>query len=241
MGDGHIGRHAEEYMMKQVYFVTEGVTDQIVIESLLVNWFGDEDFVSNRIQPPSSAYADNLVTALSQGWRGVLSWCRGATQEVESSRNEVLRRADLVIIHIDCDVVRDADFSNPPYVGGVAPVSDACDFAKSELARLLGAVNNNVVFCVPAQDIEAWVLCSLFPEVADANLPIEQRVSPGALLVQRAPYRLVRRKNGALKKDTGRYQMFAEAIVNGWPNCVGGANPRCPEAATFERDIRAAI
>lgn len=227
--------------MKQVYFVTEGVTDQIVLEALLVKWFGDEDFVSNRIQPPSSAYADNLLTALSQGWRGVLSWCKGATQEVISSRNEVLRRADLVVIHVDCDVVRDADFSNPPYAGGIKPVRDSCEFAKSELVRILGEVNNNVVFCVPAQDIEAWVLCSLFPGIADANVPIEARQSPGALLVQRSPYRLVRRKDGALKKDTGRYQMFAEAIVNGWSNCVGGVNPRCPEAAEFERDIRAAI
>ena len=57
--------------MKLVYFVTEGVTDQIVIQGLVEHWLGDEDFVPNRIQPPSSAYAEGQDSNFSEGWRDV--------------------------------------------------------------------------------------------------------------------------------------------------------------------------
>ena len=63
--------------MKRIYFVTEGLTDQIVIRGLIEEWLGDEDFTVSRIQSPSSDYAAGLDSNLSEGWKGVLAWCAG--------------------------------------------------------------------------------------------------------------------------------------------------------------------
>lgn len=145
--------------MKLVYFVTEGVTDQIVIQGLVEHWLGDEDFVPNRIQPPSSAYAEGQDSNFFRGLEGTYrAWCRGSRTAGAAGRDEALRQADCLFIHVDADVA------------------------------------NNPEFRSPAQDMEAWVVSALHPEVADQHAPIECRVEPGALLVQRAPHRLVRRK-----------------------------------------------
>src|SRR5206468_4176481 len=101
--------------MKNVYFVTEGPTDQIVIESLIAYWLRTADFIPRHIQPPSSAYAEGLDSNLSTGWKGVLAWCEGKRPSGPNGRDEALRRADCLIIHTDADVATDAEFKEPAY------------------------------------------------------------------------------------------------------------------------------
>lgn len=239
MGDGNLRRRAREHLMKCIYFVTEGLTDQIVIESLVTRWLGSEEFLPRHIQPPSSAYADDLNTNLSDGWKGVLAWCAGKRAGSAAGRDEALAQADCLIIHIDADVATDSDFKDPAFSGPCPPARNACAWIHDHLTSLFGGnLPPNVVLCVPSQDLEAWVLCALHPDVADLYRPIECRVEPGALLVQRNPYRLVRRKNGALKKEPGKYRNSLRAIVTGWTNCTDGGSPRCPEAVRFETDVR---
>lgn len=227
--------------MKYIYFVTEGSTDQIVIEGLIRQWLGAEDFISRHIQPPSSAYADGLDTALSEGWKGVLAWCAGQ-RGGPAGRDEAIKLADCLVIHTDADVATDANFKAPVFSGSCPPAASITQWVRDHLAVLLGGnVPPNVVLCVPAQDLESWVLCALHPDIADQNMPIECRAEPGALLVQRAPHRLVRRKNGRLKKETTKYRTSLELILAGWPNCAAGEPPRCPEALRFERETRTVL
>lgn len=228
--------------MKRIYFVTEGVTDQIVIEGLVEHWLGDADFVPNRIQPPSSAYTEGLDSNLSEGWRGVLSWCQGARAAGAAGRDEALRQADCLFIHVDADIAGDKAFRSPALDSPCPPASTVADWVREHLKSALGGeVPTKVVLCVPAQDMEAWVVSALHPELSDQHAPIECREEPGALLVQRAPHRLVRRKDGRLKKDTKKYQDAVRAIVAGWPNCTSGNAPRCVEAARFEQETRQAL
>lgn len=225
--------------MKSIYFVTEGSTDQIVIQGLITEWLGTEDFIPRNIQPPSSAYADGLDSNLSEGWKGVLAWCTGNRTGGPAGRDEALKEADCLVIHIDADVATDADFKSPTFNGPCPPATNAADWVRANLTSSLGGtLPPNVALCVPSQDLEAWVLCALHPDVADAHMPIECRVAPAALLVQRSPHRLVRRKNGKLKKDTISYRNSLTSIVKGWTNCTGGISPRCPEALKFETDVR---
>jgi hypothetical protein len=218
--------------MKTIYFVTEGVTDQIILESLVERWMGNADFAIRLIQPPSSEYARELDSLLSQGWKGVTAWCSG--KYGAQGRDEVLRRADCLIVHVDADVATDPDFRNPPFAGLCPPASDACDWVRKHLSTLLGTASHPyVVFCVPSKDIEAWVLCALLPEVADRHAPVECRNDPAALLVERT-YNLVRRKDGRLRKNTSNYRRAASAFAAKWENCP----TRCDEAERFENDIR---
>jgi hypothetical protein len=225
--------------MRSVYFVTEGTTDQIVLEALVTAWLGTEDYLPRHIQPPSSAYAEGLDSNLSTGWKGVLAWCAGERPAGEAGRDQALELADCLIVHMDADVADDPDFKNPPFDGSCPPATAACDWVRSRIQEKFGGeVPGKVVLCVPSRDLEAWVLTSLHPDVADENMPIECRLDPGTLLIQRAPYRLVRWKAGALKKDTTRYRQYRAAIIAGWRWCTGGAEPRCTQAARFERETR---
>jgi hypothetical protein len=221
--------------MRNVYFVTEGVTDQIVLEALVSEWLGGEDYVPSHIQPPSSDYADHLETSLSQGWRGVVAWCFSQAVDIRASREHVLASADLLVIHIDADVAFDPQFSGAAYAGALPPAEPACDHVRSHLIHLLGGVlPNNVALCVPAQDLECWVVCCLFPEVADNNAPIDCNESPAGFLVERR-YSLVRRKDGRLRKNTFSYEAHAPAIVAGWD---GGVLPRCSSAVVYMDRVR---
>ena len=224
--------------MKRVYYVTEGPTDQIFIEGLVSHWLDGEDFVSRHIQPPSSAYVDGLDSNLSNGWKGVRDWCSWRRAGGAAGRDEALLQADCLIIHIDADVATDPDFKQPIFNGGCPPAKIRCDWIREHLISLLGGVlPSNVVLCVPSQDTEAWVLCALYPDDADGNLPIECRETPGTLLIQK-PHRLVRHKEGKLKKATDKYKFYLKSIVNGWSHCTEGAVPRCPEAIRFENDVK---
>ena len=110
--------------MKTVYFVTEGPTDQLVLEALVAKWL-DEDFVPRHIQPPSSEYAIELDESLSPGWKGVLGWCEGRSAGLRVSRDEVVKQADCLIVHVDADVAVDSEFSHPPFAGACPPARDA--------------------------------------------------------------------------------------------------------------------
>lgn len=124
--------------MRQIYFVTEGVTDQIMLEGLIENWLDNEDFLPIRIQPPSSAYADAMETTLSQGWRGVVAWCGSQTESTKQSREEVLIKADLLVIHVDADVARDANFLKPHFADLIPPIEPLCEHVRGGLAFHFG-------------------------------------------------------------------------------------------------------
>lgn len=241
MGNGNIRRCADEHLMKNIYFVTEGKTDQIVLQGLIEDWLEGGDFVPRHIQPPTSAFAEGLSQNLSEGWRGVLDWAAGK-RVGPAGRDEALQQADCLVIHIDADVAFDSNFKNPPFQGACPPATPQCDWVRSEVVRLLGgAIPSNVVLCVPAQDLETWVLTALHPDISDQNAPIECKGAPGTLLVQRNPYRLVRSKEGRLRKDPTKYLSNLSSIVKGWINCTSGAPPRCPEAIRFESETKAIL
>lgn len=239
MGYGHLRGRSNEHLMKYIYFVTEGSTDQIVIQGLIEHWLGSEEFIPRHIQPPSSAYVEELDSNLSEGWKGVLAWCSGQRMGGAAGRDEAFKQADCLIIHMDADVATDPDFKSPPFDGLCPPVENACDWVRDHLTVSLGGtLPSNVVLCVPAQDMEAWLLCSLHPDIADVNAPIECHPQPCSLLaVQKTP-RLVRNKDGRLRKETTMYRSSLSRIVKGWPNCTAGDEPRCSQAIRFEQETR---
>lgn len=228
--------------MKRIYFVTEGPTDQIVLEGLVANWLGEEDFISRNIQPPSSAYAEGLETNLSDGWKGVVAWCQGQRPAGPAGRDEVLALADCLFIHVDADIATDPDFVTPSFNGTIPPASNATNWIRDHITSWLGGtLPANVVLCVPSQDLEAWILCALHPDIADNHTPVECKEEPAALLYQRAPHRLIRKKDNRLRKVTANYQSALHQIVRNWSNVTQGAIPRCPEALRFEQDTKSTL
>lgn len=226
--------------MKTIYFVTEGKTDKIVIQGLLEKWLGEEDFVVRHVQPPTSAYVEDLDTNLSEGWKGVVDWCKGGRSTGPAGRDEAIRLADCLIVHVDADVALDPDFKNPPFVP-VLPldIDSQCEWVCDTLQQFFDhSALEKILFCIPAQDLEAWIVAALHPDVAIEHDPIESRKEPAALLVQRAPHRLVRRKDGKLKKQLGKYENSAQKIAQGWERNISGQLVACVSANRFERATR---
>lgn len=223
--------------VKRIFYVTEGKTDQLVIDALVARWLGDEDFIPTAIQPPESAYADGTETRLSQGWKGVLAWCANVVV-----RDDVIARADCLFIHMDADVAGDPNLKDPPFAAGCPPASAASNWVRAELgARLPMPCPTNVVLCVPAHDLEAWVLTALRPDVADANAPVECCTVTDDLVAANTRPRLIVYKQGRARKERRRYQEALDDIVDGWTNCTDGLPPRCAEAVRFEAEARAAL
>lgn len=226
--------------MKKIYLVTEGKTDNIVIEGLVSEWLGSEDYLPRHIQPPSSDFIDEVDDNLSEGWKGVVDWCQGERSVGPAGRDEALEIADCLFIHIDADVAYDQDFKSPVFSSNPPSAANQCDWVRAHIVDLLGGtMPHNVVLCVPPQDLETWVLTALHPDVADAHQPIELKSHPASLLVSRAPYKLVRRKDGGrLKKDVGKYEEHLSRIVKGWGNCTDAAVARSPQALRFELEAK---
>lgn len=229
--------------MKKIYFVTEGKTDRIVIEELIKKWMGNEDFLVRHIQPPTSAYVEDLDTNLSEGWKGVVSWCSGARPNGPAGRDEALRLAELLIIHTDADVAYDVEFKNPCFAPHPPENPEQqCDWVRNHLRSFFDQnALDKIAFCIPAQDLESWILAALHADVANQNAPIEHRLEPGALLVQRTPHRLIRRKDGRLKKIAEKYEEAAKKIASAWEANISSHVVDCPSAVKFESDFKALI
>ncbi len=222
--------------MKKIYFVTEGITDQIVIAGLVRFWLGEE-IEAIQLQPPQTQNLFVSTPQLSQGWKGVHTWCKD--NKLQSIRDDVLERADCLIIHIDADVAFDGDFKSPILQQLCPPASNACNWVRDELISCFeGGLPNNVVLCVLAQDLETWILTALHPETANEYAPIECRQEPGALLMQRREHKLIRRKDGKLKKNSQEYVRVLPSIIKNWQYCTSGDSSHCLEALRFESEAK---
>jgi hypothetical protein len=222
--------------MKNIMFVTEGVTDQIILEEVIAEWLGGEDFVSNRVQPPSSAIAEIVEGPLSEGWRGVMTWCGSPKDNISSAREYALQTADLLVVHVDADVGFDVNFHDP-VISAQAESAAICEHVEAAVRGALGFDYKNVVLCVPSLDLECWILCCLYPGIADENSPVEVRRSPAELLLAKNE-KLVRRKDGRIRKNTANYQIHKTRVASQWSNCTAGNPVRCVQAGIFETRVR---
>lgn len=141
-------------------------------------------------------------------------------------------------MHVDADIATEPELTLKGLARPCPPASGACDRIRGHILSLFGceSVPGGVVFCIPAQSTETWVVCALHPETADLHAPIECRDEPASLLVARS-HGLVRKSGTTYKKQTTRYRGHAERIAGGWLNVT----TRCAEAQRFEAGISGAL
>lgn len=222
----------------------EGPTDKILLDGLLKAFFGTDRIVSRPLQPPDASVllsADPFAETTGGdfgrrggGWPGVLRWCEeSALGDGSLSGAAAFANLDLVIVHLDADVARETDLAAENLNRPCPPAGDACNALRDLLTRRLGGgpLPAKLVFCIPADCTEAWIIAALAPAVADANLPWECYPKPETLL----PSVMVR--GMGVGKSQKSYTRHLNAIVAGWPN----ARARCSEAARFDAELRAAL
>ena len=221
----------------RVSYVVEGTTDAIVIDALISDFLGGIDYVSRRIQPPESEFA-NHSGPLGGGWRGVLKWCKDFGESPGGiAKSTIFANMDCLIIHVDADISSEAELQTFQFGAPCPPAKDACDNIRNHIIQLLGGdLPQKVVLCIPAQAIEAWVLSTLHPDEARKYDPIECREDVARLLIGK-PDKLVRDKDGSAKKQTDRYRAIAGKIVRQWKD----ATNMCEEAKRFEAESKTAL
>lgn len=218
--------------------VAEGPTDYNMIQSLVLEVIPGDHFFA-ILQPEISATEG--FGAFGAGWKGVREWCFSIAQEHGNLAN--LMKAfvpilDILIIHIDADVSREAEVncSKP-----CPPASDTICAIESVIQGWLAGekLSSKVVLCVPSDNTEAWVL-SAFGTLAEHHCPpntfLECLHKPDYVIAN-PPYQIIKTKNGKPKKTQSRYREFIiPKVLENW----GVIKDTCIQAQLFEERLLAA-
>jgi hypothetical protein len=216
----------------RIALVCEGPTDKIAIENWIAAELGHENFSTTLLQPQTSAIAGDFGPN-GGGWYGVLRWCEQATGEDLSFSNSLtVLNYDLIIFHLDADVARE-EYLSPLKLECPCPnASDTCDNLRSLLSGYLGGeLPSKVVFWVPSDSTEAWIIAALAPEVAQSNDPWECFQKPENLLTK-----VLIHKKG-VGKSARSYRRVEWQIRQGWPS----VKEHCLEAERFATELKHAI
>jgi hypothetical protein len=213
----------------RIALVAEGQTDYVVIEAALKAIL-QKPFVMSQLQPePTKPKQVN-------GWCGVIKWCNEGI-------DPTLFGFDLVIIHVDIDVVtkkyadcgssfedwaNENSWGNLPCKQPCPPVSDTVNALEDVIKSWLGGIKpNHTVFCLPAQSSDTWLVSAVLPPSA----PLLSNAECNLTLLKQLP------KNQRIKKTLREYRDHAPTITQQWQQ----VKQLCSQAANFEQSILNAI
>lgn len=134
----------------EIGIVSEGYTDQIVIENILRGFLNDKNFSANYLQPPN-----RIVPA---GWNNLLKYC-SSVEFKQSFQNN-----DFVIVQIDTDFMRGKDVPKEDIIETKdVAVAELVENFKALLIRKIGNefyenYANQIIFAISVDSIECWLL-----------------------------------------------------------------------------------
>ncbi len=233
----------------RIGIVVEGITDRIVIESALNHIFANCTYTLIQLQPELSDGFDNGgFGSTGSGWGGVYRWCQQiVNMDMALVDNPSLQKFDIIIIHLDADVAEknysDANIKNP--IKKDLPCVQPCPPASNSIQKLelvvLGWLNlkeqlpNQFVMCIPSKCTETWVAIALYGQ-SDEGILVEIECNPNIenyLAQKPAKERLIRNRNGKMKKITQKYSEKSEQIKNQWDYIT----QKCNQANKFTEDM----
>lgn len=230
----------------RVALVVEGPTDYAILQALVETLAHPRAVTFSYIQPEFSAAFEPMSN--EGGWGGVYRWCRSAVDLHGPRRledNLLFLNHDLLIVQIDADVAGcrysdahiDEVVQDLPCAMPCPPVDDTINALTSVIWRWL-AINHtpdNTVLCIPAQNLEAWILAGLYPT--------DRKVTNGTIECRAKPERLLAAKplDGRLvsggKKNLAQYRARAREFAQHWQEVV----QVCSQARTFEHRVLEAM
>ena len=142
--------------MPSFALVTEGITDQIVIENILFGFFDDPYVDINPLQPLRDE-TDRNRTVTHGNWYKVLEYC--SSEEFRGA----LQFNDYVIVQIDTDASADYSVSERDKDGTEFSVEDMIERVKIRLIGCIGpefygTYAPQILFAISVQSIECWLL-----------------------------------------------------------------------------------
>lgn len=142
--------------MTSFALITEGITDQAVIENILFGYYRDE--VDVRPLAPSRDATDNARAGSYGGWEQVLEHCAHTEKILEA-----VAINDYLIIQIDTDCGDHANFGVSITHQGVDRaicdiVSDVKDLIIKRLSVAYSSHRHKFIFAISVHSLECWLL-----------------------------------------------------------------------------------
>lgn len=130
--------------------ISEGVTDQIIIEAIVQGHLENKDIILEPLQPKKGE---------DGGWSRVVEYCKS-----KDFKESFPFRDGFTIIHIDCDVFKGNELPEDckwPLDG--LGTQETCVMVRSKLLQLIGLnaddeISVNIVFAIAVDSIECWLL-----------------------------------------------------------------------------------
>jgi hypothetical protein len=144
--------------MANIGIISEGITDQIVIEYILVGLLQDDDLSIDPLQPSRDATDEDLATSAGN-WDKVFEYC-------ESSRFQyAVLNTDFVIVQIDADIFKTKEISEKYRLHFATDISveDCVLQIQNMLIELIGrgfytSYSSKIIFAISIDSIECWLL-----------------------------------------------------------------------------------
>jgi hypothetical protein len=185
--------------MSTFALITEGITDQIVLETLLMAQFGSQIDV-NPIQPLRDA-TDAHRQANFAGWEKVIEACTAERFD------EILSVNDFIVVQIDTDQCEHKNFGIALSVNGAErAVPDIVQDVQMKLMQALDPqrYQGRILFAISVHSLECWLL------------PLHAKTDADTVSTKNCTDRLERslKKAGQdYKKDARCYQGLAKPFA----------------------------
>lgn len=134
--------------------VTEGITDQIVIENILSGYFDTNDLIVNPLQPERDKDNDNKSD--HGGWTLVIKYCQS------EDLKKAFQYLDYVIIQIDTDVLDGYEGISYRDKNGELSPEQLIEKVKEKFKSLIGEdfdkYSAKIIFAIAVHSTECWLL-----------------------------------------------------------------------------------
>ena len=135
--------------------ITEGLTDQIVIENILAGYFKNPDLDIRPLQPERDKDDDNKFTGYSS-WSQVFAYCRSRDFQESFQFN------DYIIIQIDTDVSEEFGIPQQDKNGEFTPeelIEKVIEKFKQEIGEdFYSKFQQRIIWAISVHSIECWLL-----------------------------------------------------------------------------------
>jgi len=135
--------------------ITEGLTDQIVIESILAGYFNNPDIDIRPLQPERDKDDQNKSHNYG-GWSQVFAYCES------NNFKEAFQFIDYIIIQIDTDVSENYNIAKQDENGEFTPqqlIAKVIDKFRDGIGEYFYNTNQQkIIFAISVHSIECWLL-----------------------------------------------------------------------------------
>lgn len=139
--------------------ITEGLTDQIVIENILIGYFNNNDIIFTSLQP--TRYKDDENKSGYGGWKLVFDYFENKLDEFKRA----FQLNDYIIISIDTDVLEEKgfDISKRDENGNDLTPDELIEKVKQKFITLIGddfyhKYSEKIIFAIAVNSTECWLL-----------------------------------------------------------------------------------